>query len=66
LLAVLTAGDYFGEMAVLSDMARNATVRAKTDMDVLMISKNDFQMLKTSVPAFGEAFSEVARKRAGA
>jgi CRP-like cAMP-binding protein len=64
LLAVLKEGEYFGEMAVLSDTTRNATVRARTDMDVLLISKHDFQMLKTGVPAFGEAFREVARKRA--
>jgi NADH dehydrogenase len=64
-LAVLKEGDYFGEMAVLSDTTRNATVRARTDMDVLLISKQDFHMLKTGVPAFGEAFREVARKRAG-
>jgi NADH dehydrogenase len=66
LLAVLTAGDTFGEMALLSDSTRNATVRARTDMDVLLISKRDFQLLKTGVPAFGEAFSEVARRRTGA
>jgi NADH:ubiquinone reductase (H+-translocating) len=64
LLAVLAAGDTFGEMALLSDSTRNATVRARTDMDVLLISKHDFQLLKTSVPAFGEAFNEVARRRA--
>jgi NADH dehydrogenase len=65
LLAILTAGDTFGEMALLADTARNATVRAKTDMDVLLISKHDFHLLKTGVPAFGEAFRELARKRAG-
>jgi NADH dehydrogenase len=65
MLAVLKLGDTFGEMALLADTARNATVRAKTDMDVLLISKHDFQLLKTGVPAFGEAFQELARKRAG-
>lgn len=64
-LAVLATGDTFGEMALLADTTRNATVRAKTDMDVLLISKHDFHLLKTGVPAFGEAFQEVARKRAG-
>jgi hypothetical protein len=33
-------------------------------MDVLLISKTDFQMLKSSVPAFGEFFSKLARDRA--
>jgi hypothetical protein len=64
-LAELKAGDYFGEMAVLSDASRNATVRARTAMNVLLIPKNDFDKLKSNVPAFGEVFSALARKRGG-
>ena len=62
-LAILRADDYFGEMAVLTDTTRNATVLARTPMDVLLIPKTDFQMLKSSVPAFGEFFSKLARDR---
>jgi NADH dehydrogenase len=64
-LAELKTGDYFGEMAVLSDASRNATVRARTAMNVLLIPKNDFDKLKANVPAFGEVFSALARKRGG-
>jgi CRP-like cAMP-binding protein len=63
-LAILRADDYFGEMAVLTDSTRNATVLARTSTDVLLISKDDFPMLKTCVPAFGEFFSKLARDRA--
>ncbi|MFY9804564.1 MAG: FAD-dependent oxidoreductase [Candidatus Acidiferrales bacterium] len=63
-VAILRADDYFGEMAVLTDSTRNATVLARTPMDVLLISKTDFQLLKSSVPAFGEFFSKLARDRA--
>jgi CRP-like cAMP-binding protein len=62
-LAVLHADDYFGEMAVLTDSTRNATVLVRTPMDVLLIPKSDFQLLKSSVPAFGEFFSKLARDR---
>jgi NADH dehydrogenase len=62
-VAKLSAGEYFGEMAVLSDASRNATVRALSQMDVLIVSKGDFDQLKTGVPAFGEIFSSLARKR---
>lgn len=62
-IATLTHGAYFGEMAVLSDTSRNATVRARTAMEVLLVRKQDFDMLKTSVPAFGEVFRELARSR---
>ena len=63
-VATLEAGNYFGEMALLSDVMRNATVRAKTALDVLLIPKGDFNRLRKSVPAFGEVFRELARRRA--
>ncbi len=62
-LATLRAGDFFGEMAVLSDQARNATIQASTAMNVLLISRRDFEKLRQSVPAFGEAFNELATFR---
>jgi NADH dehydrogenase len=64
LLATLKAGDYFGEMAVLADQSRNATIQARSAMNVLIIPKQDFDKLRHSVPAFGEAFHELAKKRA--
>jgi NADH dehydrogenase len=62
-LATLGAGEYFGEMAVLGNVSRNATVRAVTAADLLLIPRGDFHQLKTSVPAFGAVFEELARKR---
>ena len=43
LLATLKAGDYFGEMALLSDQSRNATIQARTAMNVLIIPKGRFR-----------------------
>lgn len=63
-LAILRADDYFGEMAVLTDSTRNATVMVRTPMDVLLIPKCDFHLLKSAVPTFGEFFSKLARDRA--
>lgn len=62
-VADLGAGDYFGEMAVLADASRNATVRATVPSDLLLIRKDDFNLLKASVPAFGDVFRELARAR---
>jgi NADH dehydrogenase len=62
-VADLGAGDYFGEMAVLADASRNATVRATAPSDLLLIRKNDFDLLKTSVPEFGDVFRELVRRR---
>jgi NADH:ubiquinone reductase (H+-translocating) len=64
LLATLGHGEYFGEMAVLSDRTRNATIRACTAMNVLVIPKADFDKLRHSVPLFGHVFSELAQQRA--
>jgi NADH:ubiquinone reductase (H+-translocating) len=64
LLATLKAGDYFGEMALLSDQTRNATIQALSAMNVLIIPKDDFNKLRHSVPAFGEVFRALAQKRA--
>ena len=63
-VADLGAGDYFGEMAVLGNVSRNATVQAVTATDVLLIPRGDFRQLKTSVPAFGAVFEDLARRRA--
>lgn len=65
-LATLQAGDYFGEMALLSDKTRNASIQARTAMEVLLIPKGDFDTLRKSVPAFAEVFHELARRRASA
>jgi len=62
-LADLGAGDYFGEMAVLADVSRNATIRATKPLDVLLIPKSDFNLLKTSVPVFGDHFRRLMERR---
>jgi NADH dehydrogenase len=66
LLATLASGTYFGEMALLSDRTRSATLRARTAMEVLIIPKADFNKLRQSVPAFGNVFTELAARRAAA
>jgi NADH:ubiquinone reductase (H+-translocating) len=65
-LATLGRGEYFGEMALLSDGTRNATVCARSSMNVLIIPKRDFNKLRHSVPAFGEVFCKLAERRARA
>jgi NADH dehydrogenase len=63
LLATLGPGDYFGEMALINDVTRNATVRARTAMDVLLVSKKDFESLRSSIPAFRDAFQRLNQER---
>jgi NADH dehydrogenase len=63
LLATLNRGECFGEMALLSDRTRNATIRARNATNVLIIPKADFNKLRQSVPAFGDVFSELVKRR---
>jgi len=47
ILAMLKAGDYFGEMGLLDDRPRSASVVAREASDVLTLHKEDFaQVLK--------------------
>jgi NADH dehydrogenase len=64
LIATLGCGQYFGEMALLSETTRNATIRACTATDVLIIPKAEFSKLRRSVPAFGDFFTNLACARA--
>src|SRR6201993_2600969 len=63
ILATLSGGECFGEMALLSDKTRSATVRARSAMSVVIIPKADFNKLRQSVPAFGNVFSELVKRR---
>jgi ATP-binding cassette subfamily B protein len=49
-LARLQEGDYFGEAALLRDSPRNATVRARTPVEVYSLTKADFGRLMAAVP----------------
>jgi NADH dehydrogenase len=63
LIATLKAGEYFGEMAVVLDNTRSATIRAKTPLNTVLIPKADFEKLRKSVPAFGAVFQDLAKAR---
>ncbi len=49
-IAVLGAGDFFGEMALLDGSARVATVTATTPMDLLVLSTSEFRQMLESNP----------------
>jgi CRP-like cAMP-binding protein len=44
-LAHLKEGDHFGELALLNQTRRAATVRAITSVDLLSLNQRDFQAL---------------------
>jgi NADH dehydrogenase len=64
-VAVLGPASFFGEMAVLAESTRNATVKARTAVRVLSMSKTDFNKIRETVPAFAMVFSDLAKRRTG-
>jgi hypothetical protein len=49
-LATLDKGDFFGEMSVLEDLPRNASARAKTDVELVRINGAMFDTMLKSNP----------------
>ena len=67
-LGTLRPGDYFGEVGILSGHPRNATVRAKTSLEVLALDEDAFRTLVGELPGderSGESHREVAQPRRG-
>jgi NADH:ubiquinone reductase (H+-translocating) len=62
-LAELGAGEYFGEMAVINDTTRNATVRCLEAMDVVSLPKRVFMLVTTNLPEARRKFAEVVKER---
>ncbi len=55
LLKTLTAGDFFGEMALIHNAPRAATVSAKTDVITLELNKADFDEILKQSPSVSMA-----------
>jgi ATP-binding cassette subfamily B protein len=66
LLAKLCDGDYFGEMALLSDEPRNATVRAVGPCVCLSLQRDQFLKLLKREPVLRKKIEEVAAARTAA
>ena len=63
ILARLCAGECFGEMALLTDAPRNATIRAVGDLDVLSVYREDFQTLLMHLPGLRQIFDNLMTQR---
>ncbi|MCZ6671941.1 MAG: ATP-binding cassette domain-containing protein [Verrucomicrobia bacterium] len=62
-LAVLRDGDYFGEMALLEEIPRTATVRARSSTILLTLEREQFNHLLSSVPDLRLAFEHITNAR---
>ncbi len=59
----LSEGDFFGEMALLSNERRVATVTALKSTDLLMLDADDFHRLIAHNPDIGASIRDVATER---
>jgi CRP-like cAMP-binding protein len=59
----LGVGDFFGEIALIKDIPRTATVTAKNRCEVLKLTTYDFKKILLSHPEILENIITVAEKR---
>lgn len=64
-LAVRRAGESFGEIALLKDVRRKATVRCLTAVDVVSVTRQDFHLLIASSPLFRQQVTQAMESTTG-
>lgn len=62
-VAELGAGETFGELALLDGSARSATVRAVTELECLVLARDDFGDLLDVSPSLAKAIVRVLTQR---
>lgn len=62
-VAELGEGKFFGEMSLLTGEARSATIRASSDVEVLVMEKKDLSPIITANPKIAGALSKIIEQR---
>jgi len=64
-LTELTAGDFFGEVTILGDGRRTATVTSTTPVRLLVLFGTEFRQLEAAHPEIASRIAEAMQARAG-
>jgi small-conductance mechanosensitive channel/CRP-like cAMP-binding protein len=62
-VATLSAGQFFGEMSLMTGESRSATIVARTDVQCYVVSKDAFQEILDSKPELAATISEILSHR---
>ena len=62
-VADLGPGDFLGEMGIVTQSPRNASVVAREPMRVIVLSEQDFRGVARSFPSVAEQIREAVRER---
>jgi CRP-like cAMP-binding protein len=62
-LKTLRDGDFFGEVGLLMCTSRTATIKAKTQCDMFVLTKDDFSRILRDYPQFAETLTKLAKER---
>ncbi len=62
-LADMTAGDFFGEMAMAKVPRRTASVRATTPMRLLVMGRSEFHSMSSQMPTVAERINARIEER---
>ena len=62
-IRVMEDGDYFGEIALMADSTRTATIRTETDCTFLTLGRDPFLRLLEREPKLRESFEKVVAER---
>lgn len=62
-VAELGENDFFGEMALVSDVPRNASVKMLTDSEIFILSKDNFKKLLESNSVLAQHVSKAVVER---
>ena len=65
-LAQLGPGDFFGEMALLEEDRRVATVTATSDMTLIVMNRSSFRSIESTMPQVHEEVGAAIRERRAA
>jgi len=62
-VALLGAGDYFGEMALLTGEPRSASAIANEECEMFILHKNDFDVILEKFPSISLSMGKIVSKR---